>query len=411
MTAPTQQQAIFAVHTLADGMARLADKISQLPVVLAFIAAHPDPQPQDDAAVWRERYQERRSVIAEWHAKAVALGYDGVAELLAFALPCVVSSGGDERAAPPAEAMSEDFYAFQAELRTDLQLTNEDPPPEECSKCDCCGSNGWIEVHGYGNSHGETTCTECNPRGRHNTPPPEPQGAGGQKTGCRWEHHAQPCHVCPPPEPVSEADTRMVRETVAGLADFIAARDEPVNEGAVEAACRAICAAYGWDPDEHVTYSGTRRKVFDREGKPILQWQMHERDVRAAFPALIAECDGLKAEVTDGFHRETAERMRAERAEAERDGLKAEVERLQSYVTQAANQYIAAQNRAEAALREAEKDAGRYRFARSNEAEFAHLLREKPNELGDLSGLELLRGTNMDDAIDAAIAARQQEKG
>lgn len=31
---------------------------------------------------WRARYEDRRSVISAWHAKAVGLGYDGIADML-----------------------------------------------------------------------------------------------------------------------------------------------------------------------------------------------------------------------------------------------------------------------------------------------------------------------------------------
>jgi hypothetical protein len=54
------------------------------------------------AVDWKAQYSERSAVIHRWHEKAVALGYDGVEELLAFALPCIVNSGGDERPTPPA---------------------------------------------------------------------------------------------------------------------------------------------------------------------------------------------------------------------------------------------------------------------------------------------------------------------
>ncbi|OGT59725.1 MAG: hypothetical protein A3E01_04490 [Gammaproteobacteria bacterium RIFCSPHIGHO2_12_FULL_63_22] len=42
--------------------------------------------------------QDSRDFVGEWHRRAVELGYDGVSELIAFALPCIVNSGGDERA-------------------------------------------------------------------------------------------------------------------------------------------------------------------------------------------------------------------------------------------------------------------------------------------------------------------------
>lgn len=57
---------------------------------------------QVKATVWRSRYAERRALIAKWHGQAVALGYDGVEEMIAMALPCIVGTGGDERAAPSA---------------------------------------------------------------------------------------------------------------------------------------------------------------------------------------------------------------------------------------------------------------------------------------------------------------------
>lgn len=40
--------------------------------------------------------------VGKWHRRALELGYDGVSELIAFALPCIVNSGGDERPYPPA---------------------------------------------------------------------------------------------------------------------------------------------------------------------------------------------------------------------------------------------------------------------------------------------------------------------
>ncbi len=44
--------------------------------------------------------------VGEWHRRAVELGYDGVSELIAFALPCRVNSGGDERAPPVAAGLT-----------------------------------------------------------------------------------------------------------------------------------------------------------------------------------------------------------------------------------------------------------------------------------------------------------------
>ena len=51
----------------------------------------------DSANQLRLRCSHYSQVFADWHEKAVALGYDGVTELIAFALPCIVNSGGDER--------------------------------------------------------------------------------------------------------------------------------------------------------------------------------------------------------------------------------------------------------------------------------------------------------------------------
>lgn len=47
---------------------------------------------------WRERYHDRCRVISEWHQRAVALGYEGVHDLLTLALPCIVNNAGEERA-------------------------------------------------------------------------------------------------------------------------------------------------------------------------------------------------------------------------------------------------------------------------------------------------------------------------
>ena len=46
---------------------------------------------------WRERYHDRCRVISDWHQRAVALGYEGVNDLLTLALPCIVNNAGDER--------------------------------------------------------------------------------------------------------------------------------------------------------------------------------------------------------------------------------------------------------------------------------------------------------------------------
>ena len=35
-----------------------------------------------DLNYWRELYMERRNVISGWHARAVAMGYDGVESIL-----------------------------------------------------------------------------------------------------------------------------------------------------------------------------------------------------------------------------------------------------------------------------------------------------------------------------------------
>jgi hypothetical protein len=63
--------------------------------------------------------------------------------------------------------------------------------------------------------------------------------------------------------------------------------DSSVTPEMVEAACRAICAEYGWDADEPVTYSGTRTKARQRDASLIPQWQMHEKDVRIAIRAAL----------------------------------------------------------------------------------------------------------------------------
>jgi hypothetical protein len=81
-------------------------------VTKAESAARQEAEPSHDdqvaSTIWKSRYFERRNVIAGWHAKATALGYDGVEELLAMALPCIVTSGGDERVVPhPSPAQSE----------------------------------------------------------------------------------------------------------------------------------------------------------------------------------------------------------------------------------------------------------------------------------------------------------------
>ena len=67
---------------------------------LLHILAKAQPTPKSEAVKggeWRERYHDRCRVISDWHQRAVALGYDGVNELLALALPCIVNNAGDER--------------------------------------------------------------------------------------------------------------------------------------------------------------------------------------------------------------------------------------------------------------------------------------------------------------------------
>ena len=62
----------------------------------AVEASQPKPEAVEGGE-WRERYHDRCRVISDWHQRAVALGYDGVNELLTLALPCIVNNAGDER--------------------------------------------------------------------------------------------------------------------------------------------------------------------------------------------------------------------------------------------------------------------------------------------------------------------------
>jgi hypothetical protein len=75
------------------------------------VASHDE---QVASTIWKSRYFERRSVIHGWHARAVALGYDGVEELLAMALPCSVNSGGDEHPVPAAAPQPSASFAPEA---------------------------------------------------------------------------------------------------------------------------------------------------------------------------------------------------------------------------------------------------------------------------------------------------------
>lgn len=61
-----------------------------------------------------------------------------------------------------------------------------------------------------------------------------------------------------------------------------------VDEAMVERGCRAICADNGGNPDEPIVYDGTKTVVKDYDGKPVPQWQIHERDVRVALTAALA---------------------------------------------------------------------------------------------------------------------------
>ncbi len=51
----------------------------------------------------------------------------------------------------------------------------------------------------------------------------------------------------------------------------------------IEHGCRAICSFERLDPDERVTYSGTRTYVKP----PLLQWEMYKNEVRVALEAVL----------------------------------------------------------------------------------------------------------------------------
>src|SRR5688500_14923985 len=67
-----------------------------------------------------------------------------------------------------------------------------------------------------------------------------------------------------------------------------ATRGALVDDAMVERGCRAVCAANGWNPDEPVTYSGTRLIPCNPDGSKMRQWQMHEHNCRAAIESVAA---------------------------------------------------------------------------------------------------------------------------
>jgi hypothetical protein len=71
--------------------------------------------------------------------------------------------------------------------------------------------------------------------------------------------------------------------------DALCANRRPmaVDGAMVERGCRGICEAHGWDADEPVTYSGTKKLARNPDGSTVPQWRMHEHDVRAALTAAL----------------------------------------------------------------------------------------------------------------------------
>lgn len=59
-----------------------------------------------------------------------------------------------------------------------------------------------------------------------------------------------------------------------------------VTDEMVERACRALCAANHWNPDEPVKYSGSKRTVHNRDGSVCTQWMMHQSNARSILESL-----------------------------------------------------------------------------------------------------------------------------
>lgn len=72
-----------------------------------------------------------------------------------------------------------------------------------------------------------------------------------------------------------------------------------ITDAVIETACRALCVHHHWDPDEPVTYSGTRKKARDPDGHVVLQWEMHVPEARiflqSAALALQGDREKLRA--------------------------------------------------------------------------------------------------------------------
>lgn len=83
-------------------------------------------------------------------------------------------------------------------------------------------------------------------------------------------------------EPVSQGYIKEA-EAYEGCADRLEKllTGEVISDSvSVEWMCRAWCEHNGWNPDEPVTYSGTKKKVREPNGNVTVQWQMHVEEAK-----------------------------------------------------------------------------------------------------------------------------------
>ena len=132
------------------------------------------------------------------------------------------------------------------------------------------------------------------------------------------------------------ADVGYSRNHIAHAAQTIWSNRYEPGDAVVESVCRAYCESKHWDPDEPVTYSGTRKVCKDSDGHIVKQWEMHQEDARffisAAHPELLARIEALESEVRNLTARRNELQADYMSSQYQLEQLQADVDRLRKGV-------------------------------------------------------------------------------